>query len=422
MPSWGRPSGAQNGKRRKEWARQAKQWKEERRFEELDSDNEDGQGVELDGSFASDELHFTGADLGLRSRNKGKYDYADSSDASTDSDDGFNDRDGTAKQLALRDKEELLVQKALERIRRAQMLGKTNVKLTQPEIDALERKRQKDQAKAKKSSLNLKMNDRRQSRTRTTNPASNITPVAVKRKSRSSLNKYEDNNPSTLAGNAPPGFVVPGPDGNPVYAPIGYYQPPSLPYGASSRPDSRSPSTNSLQQRTPPLAPSQYRGQPKRYPSVPEQMPQSILKVRAPSLQRALPDDPSWIPRPRSASSTHSLSSDHYPYQAYSPPLPNVPPQYTQGRRNVSGPADIQYPGLRSTASSNRPYASSSDPLLVQRKHSGQGGRSGSEDDLDDDDDDDDGVQVDVIPYGQGYNVQVNSPGFNNGRQRKGHR
>ncbi|KAL8918495.1 MAG: hypothetical protein Q9208_007302 [Pyrenodesmia sp. 3 TL-2023] len=50
-------------------------------------------------------------------------------------------------QVALRNKEDLLVQQALERIRRAQVLGKRNVKLTQPEIDALERKRRQDEAR-----------------------------------------------------------------------------------------------------------------------------------------------------------------------------------------------------------------------------------------------------------------------------------
>ena len=48
-----------------------------------------------------------------------------------------------AVQLAMRDKEDQLVDKALERIRRAQMLGKKNVRLSRRELDALERKRQK---------------------------------------------------------------------------------------------------------------------------------------------------------------------------------------------------------------------------------------------------------------------------------------
>ena len=40
-------------------------------FEELDSDSDgDGYGVQLDGKFRGDELHFTGADLGMRSKRR----------------------------------------------------------------------------------------------------------------------------------------------------------------------------------------------------------------------------------------------------------------------------------------------------------------------------------------------------------------
>ncbi|MCJ1253108.1 hypothetical protein MMC24_000915 [Lignoscripta atroalba] len=420
MPPWGRPSGGQKGKRWKEWERQARQWEEQKRFEELDSEDDDGEGVGLGGPFAGDELHFTGADLEPRSRNRQRHDYTDSSDASDDANERFDGRSGAAMQLALRDKEELLVQKALERIRHAQMLGKTNVKLTQPEIDALERKRQKDQAKGRRSSSNLKANDRRQSSSRITNPANSTTLVAGKRKSRSSLNKYDVAGTINPGGNAPPGFIVPGPDGNPVYAPIGYYQPPALPYGSSSRPGSRSASSNSQKhQYTPPLQQSQYRSPPKRYSSVPEQHSQPSPAARTPPLPRPLPDDPSWIPRPRSASSTHSLSTDPYPYQAYSPSLPQVPHQYSQGRRNVSGPPEVQYSTTRTMVPSARPYASASDPSLLRQEYSGEGRTS--EDDLEDDDDDN-GVQVDVISYGQGYGVQVSPPDSGVGRQRKGRR
>ena len=51
-------------------------------------------------------------------------------------------------QIALRDKEDILVEKALQRIRRAQELGKTNVRLSKSEIEALQRKREKDSRRA----------------------------------------------------------------------------------------------------------------------------------------------------------------------------------------------------------------------------------------------------------------------------------
>lgn len=56
----------------------------------------------------------------------------------------YDDSDSTvtyAVQLAMKDDEEWLVDKALERIRRAQILGQKNVRLSQRELDALERKR-----------------------------------------------------------------------------------------------------------------------------------------------------------------------------------------------------------------------------------------------------------------------------------------
>jgi hypothetical protein len=56
----------------------------------------------------------------------------------------YDDSDSTvayAVELAMKDDEERLVDKALERIRRAQILGQPNVRLSPRELDALERKR-----------------------------------------------------------------------------------------------------------------------------------------------------------------------------------------------------------------------------------------------------------------------------------------
>ena len=145
MPSWGRPSGTRQARRRKDRSPYKHQREEALRFEEIDSGSDDGQGVNLEGPFTSDELTFTGADLGahMRSRQREVYEY--DSDTSDEAHRVFSGTTGGMMQLALKDKEELLVQKALERIRRAQALGRTNVKLSQPELDALERKTKIDQ-------------------------------------------------------------------------------------------------------------------------------------------------------------------------------------------------------------------------------------------------------------------------------------
>ena len=72
-----------------------------------------------------------------------------------------------------------------------------------------------------------------------------------------------------------------------------------------------------------------------------------------------------------------------------------------------------------------RPYAATSDPSLPRREYSGGHGpaESISDDDYDDNDDDDDdqdeGVQIDVAPYGHGYDITMSSGGPSVPRTRK---
>ena len=378
-----------------------RQWEEDRRFEELDSDDTDGQGVGLNDSFTSDQLLFTGADLGRRSQNRRNYAYGSSGSSDDEEDDGS----GGAMQLALRDKEEMLVQRALERIRRAQMLGHQNVELTRSEIDALERKRQKDEAQTRKSGSRPKLRPSEKRSDRFLVAGRKPAQQSSRKSSRTSLNKYGEAE-SSSPGLAPPGFVVPGPDGQAHYAPLGYY-----PAG------SRSTSSHGQQSLTPPLSQSQFRNPAKRYSSVPEQAPPSSTS-RTPPLSRALPDDPNWIPRPRSASSNQSFSTNAYPYPPRSPPLPQVPSQYSQGRRIVSGPAETAYPIPRRPLPT-RPYAASSEASIqVHTRGDGFGEEHSTEDDAEEDDDDDDGVQVDVVSYGQGYEVNMSGAAANVGRRR----
>ncbi|MCJ1339065.1 hypothetical protein MMC09_004354 [Bachmanniomyces sp. S44760] len=462
MPSWGRPSGGrQKGKRGQAWERQRRDWEEARRFEELDSDfdDDDGQGVGL-----NDTMQFTGAEISRGVRRRRKQDYSDESDALSEEDGEYGGGEGAQMQLALRDKEGLLVQKALERIRRAQMLGKTNVKLTPSENEALQRKIQRDQAKGRKPS-SPKTSSRRSSNSRLNGPPSAVQPTAVKRRSRSSLNPYEESAPPPSSGrSAPPGFVVQGRDGKPVFTPIGYHpSQDASPYGlgiSSSRSGSRSASSHSLQQFAPPVPQFQHPNPQKRYYPVPDHQSQPPIMTRSPpSPQRSLPDDPNWIPRPRSSSSTHSLhaTEPYAQYKAYSPPIPQMPTQYIQqqSRRNVSGPAELQHPGVRAlqppppSFAQPHAHASSSDPSLLRREYSGESNRrreaeseseedeeedeeDGDEDEDDEDDEEGDGVQVDVIPYGKGYEMNVAREGraggvgggssSSSGRQRKGRR
>ena len=394
-PLWGRPSGARPGKRRSGSGRQAQQREGDRRFEEIDSDGGDDQGVGLNRTLAGDELRFTGEDLGRRRKGYEYLNRSESSEDYGDSDDGEN------MQLALRDKEELLVQKALERIRRAQMLGKTNVKLTQPELDALERKRRKDQAikdqaKRKGSGTNLRTSDRRRSSGQTNSAFKD--PKIGKRESKGYFSGYDGESSSSSRRATPPGVLVPG-QGVVGFSPLGQYSPTTAPQVRSSRSDSRSASSQSLAQPSPPLRSSKKRYSSGREPPQPLPAPPSTHSVRR------LPDDPNWLPRPRSSSSVSAQAYDPYQYQSYSPPIPQIPPQYSQGRRIVSSPQpEVHNPRIR-----GEPEVRLTEPSSFRREHTGQA----TPDDFDSDgsslshDDDDDGVHVDVVPYGQGYSVDM---------------
>ena len=414
MPPWGRPSGGRKGKGRRQSERQQREWDDIRRFEELDSGSDDAQGVGL--GFAGDELHFTGADIGRGSHDMKDFRYSDDS-GDSDSGVGDDEHSGATMQLALRDKEEVLVQRAMERIRRAQLLGKTNVKLTPPERDALARRMQKDQAKSTRPVSRTKVSGGRRDSGRSSSSQSGVAPIAGRRKSRSSLTNRNEREVGSSGQPIAPGFVVAGPDGRPVYAPIGYYPPsPGSPYGSSSQPSSRTGSSHSLQ-HTPPLPQSQFRGTPsQRYFSVPEQQFQSSAMARGPPSPRPMPDELDWQPRPRSSSNLpYPPDQYRYQYAGYPRTVPQLPPQYTQGRRHISGPAGVGYPNTRTGPFTARSYASSSDPSLLRREVSGGNGQFGSTSEEDvNDDEEDAGVQVNIVPHGQGYDVN-----FAEGRQRR---
>ena len=354
------------------------------RFEELDSDSDEDQGVDLSHTYKSDELYFTGGDLGSRRQPAHRSDYIEISDDSELEDDGFEGEEG-GMQLALREKEDILVARALERIRRAQVLGKTNVKLTAAESDALQRKMVRDKAKGRKpivATRKLGGNSRNNSRR-------DLSPISKRKGSRPSLIARPESDP-------------PLPTENYVVHP-------------SSRPGSRSNSAQHLEKQ-----PSTVSSRTaKRIISDPE--PPYPLS-RSSNSRRSLPDDPDWQPRSRSSSVVANLP---YPvssqdYASY--PSPAIPPQYaSSSRRNISGPAEFGYTDRASRQfpvhmPSVRGYTSSSDPALVRRRDfsggDGYGRRGGSESDEDDeeDDDPDQGVQVEVQPStsaAQGYEVSM---------------
>jgi PRA1 family protein 1 len=123
--------------------------------EELDSDDTDTQGVGLanrgNRRFVSDPLQFTGTDLGRAGRSRRAYVYQPSDNSTEDDSTESSDQDTEdEEQAALREEENVLVQSALARIRKAQAKGKHDVKLNKEELAALERRRQRIQAEAAK--------------------------------------------------------------------------------------------------------------------------------------------------------------------------------------------------------------------------------------------------------------------------------
>jgi hypothetical protein len=397
VPSWGRPPGAKGSKRRREWEREQEFWQQEQsRVEELDSDDTDTQGgVGLNFGkkrFSSDPLHFTGADMspGSGSREgRRRYAYDDTEDSSESDSEEFEGIN--ALQIALRDKEEALVQSALARIRRAQEKGKREVKLNQDELDALEKRRKRMQAAAttkRQGSGSGSGSERRKHKDRqmVTIPIAPAEPKGRK--------KGKGKRDVTPPGVVPPGFLIPGADGV-TYAPLGYY-PPHM--GAKRDSPTRPRSSTSQQLRG--AAPPQYVAhQSSRYFSDSARPPSSSSS----SSRRPLPDEDDWVPTNSRRGSVASQTVDPFEYQTSSDHASPMPGQFNLERRHASGPPEIAYSTIRrnppaSTTAYPVTSRGYSDPVLRQRtsrpNYNDEYSPSSSEDDGDESDELGNGVQV----------------------------
>lgn len=326
----------------------------------------------------------------------------------------------------------------MERIRRAQMLGRTRVRLSQPELDALERNRLratdvetfKDRSVVSGGNGSGSGQDRSSGRSgRALESWTTALPQPSRRKSRASLARQDKRSLHLPAEASSPGFLVSGSDGIPMYTPFGVRgSPVTLPSASPSRLASRD---NQHGQRTSSAPQYQQHHPPHRYSSVPggTQSP-----VRPPSSSprgspRPLPDDPAWMPRVRSTSSAQPHVVDPFQYQTYSPPALHVASPYLPARRNVSGPPDIQYSSVRRAPAN--PYvtnvgmsASSSDPSLSRVQPPGGHAEvyeSEGDEDYDDIGNDRD-IQIDEMPARGGYFSRIVSAENPGGRRRKGRR
>ncbi|KAK5076858.1 hypothetical protein LTS08_006029 [Lithohypha guttulata] len=163
VPRWGRPPGARLGRQRGGVYGVHQSWNEDDRVQEVGTEDEDNflrhdprYAYEMDDRFYSDELLFDGIDPNpqqyMGHRRMDGYYYDDSEFEGVDEyymrDKHYPLERTGSRQSMLAEKEEELVARALERIARARALGKTDVKLSQAEIDALERlERSKPQQK-----------------------------------------------------------------------------------------------------------------------------------------------------------------------------------------------------------------------------------------------------------------------------------
>lgn len=310
-----------------------------------------------------------------------------------------------ALQIALRDKEEALVQSALARIRRAQEKGKREVKLNQDELDALENRRKRMQAaatlKARKGSGESGGSDREKRRRTISVPIAAIEPATTsrpssRRREKGKSKRTEDVPPHPPAVSNPPGMLVAGPDGL-AYAPLGSY--PSQPPNRNSPSRPRSATT---QQSRGPLPYFQHQQGSNRHFS--ESMRPSSSASN--SSRRPLPDEDSWLPPSsrRSSASSQGFAVDPCEYQVSGETPPPIPHQYLQqassGRRNVSTPADVKYSSVRRSLPLASGYAGGraphSDPNLRRGLVGGFDETSSEEEDSSDELGN--GVQVFVEP------------------------
>lgn len=359
-----------------------------RRLQEIDS-VEDGEGVGLDQSYFNDESYLTGAASLSRLRNRRVRinDYASgNSEEEDDSDDGIG-----GMQLVLRDKEDRLARKALERIRSAQMLGIKNVMLTESEYDALENKKKIDEAAIMAAAPNSRTKGRRRNGDKSTEPARDQSGSSIR--IRTSIPNYENEELPRPEVATPPGVLVPGSNGSLSYRPFPVSAVSQRAFYRSSRSGSRSASSHNQQPITPPLRSSRYFQPEVGYPLV--QGAPRLSRVQPNHLSHRLPDDPNRTSRPRSASS-----------QNYPPPLSQERPFYAQGQRNLSGPTEVHSIGSRRGNPPPMPH-SSSEPSLSHREHHSSPNIEYLMDNDDENEDDDQsyGVQLNVAQYNQHYGI-----------------
>ena len=393
-----------DARRRREAERQVREWREHDRFEELESDDNNGQGV---GRLAGDRVRFTGYDLGTGKHDRRRVSYDDlayGEDYGDEGDDYYEEEDEW--QSAMRQKEDDLVQGALRRIRRAKLRGESNVDLTREELDALERRSLLPTSIASKSPRKqpsrASLPGSGSKAKRQTSGLSGLGGTkgkAPKSEKKVSLPLVESS-PHFLSGPDSPDYGLHGNRRDPAqdYLAQSGARPASTPSKALAR---KPAPGNARQQQSQPYDSQQYRF---FSPNEDGSRPPSSSSRGSPT--RSLPDEPDWTPRSHTSSSAPLYSADPFDYQTHGPSA-----QYQHGRRNFSGPAGVSYSALRRVpvpASGAMTRVPTSEPAPMQRSASGL---SNEVIEISSDDDSDEGVRVDSQGYSTGYGVVARGGG-----------
>ncbi|KAF2034754.1 hypothetical protein EK21DRAFT_55746 [Setomelanomma holmii] len=323
-------------------------------------------------------------------------------------DEGYFDKAGEAVSQA--EFEELLFQRVLDKIRVARAAGNSDVQLSAEEIEAYQSRlhgSRSPAARPQPMSRSPVLDDTasmlsadtgrhghsssRESKSKKSQRTSLFSSKPKKEKPTS--RKRAVSTVSSGSSQVPPGFVVPGPDGQPMYTPINPYQG-SLARDAEppSRPSSRSASGNSQAYHAPPrmappwemprevpgafpgafAAPSYaYRSATPTRQGRPAASQQTSYEDAGPHSRSSSTQPPKLIPFPIEPYQYHSFS----PTSSSSQPSPQL--QYT--RRPSAPPSEASYTSMprripvpiQRTATVPTTQPSYSDPVMPQASYSG---------------------------------------------------
>ena len=326
-PEWGRPPEGLDTRARRGWERRAQELEfDQHRVEEVDSDDESVSSA----AYA----RYMGYDGPSRTHAVPVRAYAEL--AYEEDYDAEDDYERNAEwQLAMREKEEELAERALRRIRRARLRGDSNVNLSREELDALERRQSRGEQERRPPARAPPPERQR--------ALSNLSPKQQQRRKSSGGIFGLSGSPKTKPVKKDGRVVSPTNMDEPQHQ-----LPPVSSSSSLQRLSGNSPRTSRRSSRSilqPAIQQPLYElhDQPNYRP------PSSRSSRRGISPPRSLPDDPDWIPRSRSSSNAQTYpplphqaasgAADPFAYQIQGP----------TARRIVSDPVshNVNYASVR---------------------------------------------------------------------------